>query len=156
MADIPEAVSELTLRRMLKIDIATRKIEGGDPAQGRNPFGLFDIYGGYIWLAGQGDVDTANEANAGVERFDPQTSKSTLLLSESALAGGSVIEVAVTAGCGAFIVADPSLEEPDRTRHILARHGRRMTYAHPVRPDHRLRPARDVDQGNVLLVEIAP
>jgi hypothetical protein len=60
---------------------------------------------GGIWLAEPGDFYAAGEAAAGVERFDPATSTSRLVVGEMAL-GGSVAEVAVAAGCGAAIVAD--------------------------------------------------
>jgi hypothetical protein len=53
-----------------------------------------------------GNFDAADEAQAGIERFDTTTSTTRLLVSEREL-GGSVAEVAVTGGCGAAIVAGP-------------------------------------------------
>ena len=93
---------------MLRIDVASRAIETTIPLAGKNPFGIFLQYEGAFWLAEPGDVDTANEALAGVERFDPQTSTSSLVVKESDVGGASIMQVAITAGCGAAIVADPS------------------------------------------------
>jgi streptogramin lyase len=93
---------------ILRIDVATQQIEASLPLLGRNPFGLFVPFDGSLWLAEPGSVDAADETLAGIERFDPQTSTSTLVVKESDVGGASVMQVALTAGCGAAIVADPS------------------------------------------------
>ncbi len=90
---------------ILQIDVASGAIEDATPLQGRNPFGLFFAYAGALWMAEPGDFAKTNEPLAGIERFDPQTHTSKLLVTEIAF-GASVAEVAVTAGCGAAIVAD--------------------------------------------------
>jgi hypothetical protein len=94
-----------TPSRILQIDVATAAIESATPLQGRNPFGLFFSYGGALWMAEPGDFAKTNEPLAGIERFDPQTRTSKLVVAEVAF-GASVAEVAVTSGCGAAIVAD--------------------------------------------------
>jgi hypothetical protein len=90
---------------VLRIDVASGTIDGTTSLVGRNPFGLFVPYGGALWLAEPGTFDQANESSAGVERFDPQTQTSTLVVAETAF-GASVAEVAVTSGCAAAVVAD--------------------------------------------------
>jgi hypothetical protein len=92
---------------MLRIDVATAFVEGTVVLAGRNPFGLMVAEGGVLWLADPGSWSDANEANAGIERFDPATSTSQLVVTESDL-GASVAEVAVSGSCGVAIVADAS------------------------------------------------
>ena len=91
---------------ILRIDVASGRIDGQTRLAGRNPFGLFFPYGGSLWMAEPGSFQLTNEGNAGIERFDPQTQTSVLLVAEPAFEGGSVAEVAVTSGCGAAIIAD--------------------------------------------------
>jgi hypothetical protein len=90
---------------MLRIDVATRTVEGKTELAGRNPFGSMNADGGALWLAAPGNFNVAGEPAAGIERFDPATSTTRLVASEIDL-GASVVEVAVTGACGAAILAD--------------------------------------------------
>jgi hypothetical protein len=74
---------------------------------GRNPIGLMSESSGKLWLADAGDpeLQNANEPDAGIEVVDTQSLTSTLLIPETTL-GASAIEVAVSATCGAAILAD--------------------------------------------------
>jgi hypothetical protein len=92
--------------QMLRVDVATRTVEAAIELAGRNPFNTMAEEDGALYLAEPGNFDRADDAFAGIERFDTATSKTALLVEEKAL-GGSVAEVAVTAGCGAAIVAGP-------------------------------------------------
>jgi hypothetical protein len=92
---------------MLRIDVATSAIEGYVELAGRNPFGPIVAEGGVLWLADPGSWFDANEADAGIERFDPETNTTALVVSEVNL-GGSVAEVAVSGTCAVAIVADPT------------------------------------------------
>jgi hypothetical protein len=96
---------------MLRIDVATRKVEASVELAGRNPFNVMAELNGALYLAEPGNFDRADEAQAGIERFDTATSTTRLLVAERDL-GGSVAEVAVTDGCGAAIVAGPSDVNP--------------------------------------------
>lgn len=89
---------------MLRIDVATRQVEAAIELAGRNPFNTMAEHEGALFLAEPGNFDTDDDALAGIERFETATSTTRLLVPESAL-GGSVAEVAVTAGCGVAIVA---------------------------------------------------
>ncbi len=91
---------------MLRIDVATRKVENRIVLAGRNPFNPMSQSGGALFLAEPGNFNAADEAAAGIERFDTATSTTRLLVAERDL-GGSVAEIAVTDGCGAAIVAGP-------------------------------------------------
>ncbi len=91
---------------MLRIDVATRKVEATIQLKGRNPFNTMAEHDGALFLAEPGNFDTAGEPLAGIERFDTATSTTRLLVTEQDL-GGSVAEVAVTDGCGAAIVGGP-------------------------------------------------
>jgi hypothetical protein len=91
---------------LLRIDVASRTVEGHVELAGRNPFSA-TRFGGALFLAEPGNFDAVGEPFAGIERFDTATSSSVLLVPETAL-GGSVNSVAVTEGCGAAIVADPT------------------------------------------------
>ena len=91
---------------MLRIDVATRKVEATIQLVGRNPFNTMAELGGALFLAEPGNFDTAGEPLAGIERFDTATSTTRLLVKEEDL-GGSVAEVAVTDGCGVAIVGGP-------------------------------------------------
>jgi hypothetical protein len=91
---------------MLRIDVATRAVEGHAVLAGRNPLTM-TAAGSVLWLAEPGNFDDAAEPLAGVERFDTATSTGTLVVHEADL-GGSVAEVAVGAGCAVAIVADPT------------------------------------------------
>lgn len=91
---------------MLRIDVATATIEAKIVLAGRNPFSVTQV-GATLWLADPGNFDDATEPDAGIERFDTSTSTTALLTPESQL-GGSVAEVAVSASCGAAIVAGPT------------------------------------------------
>src|SRR5262249_33073027 len=92
--------------QILRLDVATAAVEGIVPLEGRNPFGLAP-HGGAFYLAEPGDFSTADDPLAGIERFDPQTSTTRLLVREADL-GGSVAETAIADGCGVAIVADAS------------------------------------------------
>jgi hypothetical protein len=89
---------------MLRIDVATATVETHVVLAGRNPFGVFPE-AGILWLAEPGNFDDATEHDAGIERFDTATSTTALVVREPDL-GGSVLQVAVSGGCGVAIVAD--------------------------------------------------
>jgi hypothetical protein len=91
---------------MLRVDVATRTVEATTELAGRNPFNAMAELGGALFLAEPGNVFSATDDFAGIERFDTATSRTRLLLTEADL-GASVMEVAVTDGCGAAIVAGP-------------------------------------------------
>lgn len=91
---------------MLRIDVASRKVEAEIPLAGRNPFNPMQEGDGALFLAEPGNFDAAHEDGAGIERFDVVTSTTRIVVAEKELAG-SVAEVAVTSGCGAAIVAGP-------------------------------------------------
>lgn len=89
---------------MLRIDVASRKVEAKIVLAGRNPFSVTQA-GSILWLADPGNFDDATEADAGIERFDTSTSTTALVTPEAQL-GGSVAEVAVSGSCGTALVAD--------------------------------------------------
>jgi hypothetical protein len=91
---------------MLRIDVATRKVEDVIVLAGRNPFNPMAQSGSALFLAEPGNFDAPDEPKAGIERFDTATSTTRLLVPEHDL-GGSVAEIAVTEGCGVAIVAGP-------------------------------------------------
>ncbi len=91
---------------MLRIDLASGAADHLELV-GRDPFGTMIAANGFLYLAAPGNFDAADEANAGVERFDPATFTSKLLVGESDL-GGSVAQLAISENCGAAIVADPT------------------------------------------------
>jgi hypothetical protein len=91
---------------MLRVDVATRTVEAHVELVGRNPFGMA-VDGAILWLAAPGNFDSSTDPLAGVERFDTDTSTTALVVREKDL-GASVAEVAVSGGCGAAIVADPT------------------------------------------------
>ena len=91
---------------VLRVDVASRSVEAAIELAGRNPFNPMSELAGALYLAEPGSFDAADEAQAGIERFDTASSKTMLLVLEKDL-GGSVAEVAVTAGCGVAIVAGP-------------------------------------------------
>ena len=92
--------------QMLRIDIATRSVDGVFDLEGRNPFNPMSELRGGLYMAEPGNFDDDREELAGIERFDTATSTSRLIVRERDL-GGSVAEIAVTDGCGAAIVAGP-------------------------------------------------
>jgi len=92
---------------MLRIDVATRKVEASIELAGRNPFNTMAEQGGLLFLAEPGNFDSDTDDLAGIERFDTATSTTRLLVRERDL-GGSVSEVAVTDGCAVAIVAGPA------------------------------------------------
>lgn len=92
--------------QMLRIDVATRRVEAAVDLAGRNPFNPMSERAGALFFAEPGSFDAADEGLAGIERFDTATSTTKLLVAESTL-GGSVSEVAVGDRCGAAIVAAP-------------------------------------------------
>lgn len=92
--------------QMLRIDVASRRVEAVVDLAGRNPFNPMSELAGALYLAEPGNFDSDTDELAGIERFDTTTSSSTLLVRERDL-GGSVAEVAISEGCGAAIVAGP-------------------------------------------------
>jgi hypothetical protein len=92
--------------QMLRVDVATRKAEAVIDLAGRNPFNPMAELDGALFLAEPGDFDSATDDAAGIERFDTATSTTRLLVTEKDL-GASVVQVAVTKGCGVAIVAGP-------------------------------------------------
>jgi hypothetical protein len=91
---------------MLRIDVASRKVETVIDLAGRNPFNTMAQLGSFLYLAEPNNTDVADEEFGGIERFDADTSTTKMLVHEHDL-GASVMEVAVTEGCGAAIVAGP-------------------------------------------------
>lgn len=91
---------------LLEIDTASASPVAAHPLKGRNPFGAMVEHEGAFLLAEPGDFDAASEGDAGIERFDPRTRTSELLVREADL-GGSITELSVTGRCAAAIVADP-------------------------------------------------
>jgi hypothetical protein len=91
---------------LARIDVATRTIDGELRLKGRNPFGLMVEVPGALYLAEPGDVDAANEMDAGIERVDLATFTSELVVRESDI-GASVDQISVSGGCGAAIVMGP-------------------------------------------------
>ena len=91
---------------MARIDVATRTVEDTIVLAGRNPFNTMAEYDGALFLAEPRSFDDAAELLAGIERFDTSTSTTRFLIAEQDL-GGSVVEVAVTDGCGVAIVGGP-------------------------------------------------
>jgi hypothetical protein len=102
---------------MLVVDVTSRTAEGTVVLAGRNPFNLMVEAAGAFYLAEPGNFDATDEPLAGIERFDPQTRTTALLVHEQDL-GGSVAEVALSAdgACGAAIVADAT---PGKNRTSL-------------------------------------
>lgn len=92
---------------MLRIDVATQAVEQTIELAGRNPFNPMVEYESALFLAEPRDFDSASESLAGIERFDTATSTTRLLVGEAAF-GGSVVEVAVTNGCGVALAAGPA------------------------------------------------
>jgi hypothetical protein len=92
--------------QMLRIDVATRQIETAIDLAGRNPFNAMAQSATFLYLAEPNNTDIADEEFGGIERFDAATSTTKMLVHEHDL-GASVMEVAVTDGCGAAIVAGP-------------------------------------------------
>jgi hypothetical protein len=90
---------------MLRIDVATARVEAEIVLAGRNPFSVKQA-ASILWLADPGNFDDATESDAGIERFDTSNSTTALVTSETQL-GGSVAEVAVSGSCAAAIVAGP-------------------------------------------------
>jgi hypothetical protein len=93
--------------KMLRVDVATRTEEAVIELAGRNPFNAMSQLGSALYLAEPNNTDEGGEPFGGIERFDTATMSTQLLVRESDL-GASVMEVAVTEGCGAAIVAGPS------------------------------------------------
>jgi hypothetical protein len=91
---------------MLRIDVAKRQVETVVDLAGRNPFNAMAQLGTFLYLAEPNNTDVADEEFGGIERFDTATSTTKMLVREHDL-GASVLEVAVTDGCGAAIVAGP-------------------------------------------------
>ncbi len=92
---------------MLRIDALSRAIEATIPLAGRNPFNAIVASENIFYLAEPGNFYVIGEPFAGIERFDPLRSETRMLVGETDL-GGSVSEVAISASCGAAIVADAS------------------------------------------------
>jgi len=94
---------------MLRVDVASAKVETTIVLAGRNPFEMREQPdAGVIWLADPGNYDASDEPSAGIERFETATSTTSLIAHEADL-GGSVAEVAVEGPCGAAIVADATV-----------------------------------------------
>jgi hypothetical protein len=93
--------------KMLRIDVATMTVEDEVVLAARDPFNPMTEHAGAFFLAAPGNFDALGEDKAGIERFDPLTFTSKLLVPEVDL-GGSVTALAITQGCGAAIVADPT------------------------------------------------
>ncbi len=94
---------------LLEIDTKTRAIVKAHPLAGRNPFGAMTEHEGALYLAEPGNFDDDRETLAGIERFDPKTRTSELLVRETEL-GGSITELTIAGSCAAAIVADPTID----------------------------------------------
>jgi len=92
---------------LLELDTRTKEPVKAHPLAGRNPFGAMVEHEGALFLAEPGSFDDATERDAGIERFDPRSRTSELVLHEPEL-GGSLTEIALSGACGAAIVADPT------------------------------------------------
>ena len=92
--------------QMLQIDVETASVDAAIDLQGKDPFNTIAEHDGMLYLAEPGSFDANDDPLAGVERFDTKTRQSQILVSERVI-GGSVAEVAVSAGCAAAIVAGP-------------------------------------------------
>lgn len=91
---------------LLRVDAATRAVDRTFELAGWNPFGQAQQVGELLLFTMAGRVDVADEANAGIELYDPARNVSRLVASEREL-GGSVAQVAVHGECGAAIVFGP-------------------------------------------------
>ncbi len=100
---LPSGLPSLVVR----VDPTSLAIDGQVTLLGQDPFGLAVPFGDALFYAEPGRFDSPAEMNAGIERLDPATMTSTLIVHEKDL-GGSVAQVAVMEGCAAAIVADPS------------------------------------------------
>lgn len=107
--------------QMLRIDVASRRVEAAIDLAGRNPFNPMSFAGGALFMAEPGNFDFAKEDAAGIERFDVTTSTTALVVPEKDLEG-SVAEVAVDGDCGAAIVAGP--ERTVNPTSVVAFHAR--------------------------------
>ena len=92
---------------LLEIDTKTRTIVKAHPLAGRNPFGAMTEHEGALYLAEPGNFDDDRETLAGIERFDPKTRTTELLVRETEL-GGSITELTIAGSCAVAIVADPT------------------------------------------------
>jgi hypothetical protein len=95
--------------KLARIDLETGAVEDVLTLAGRNPLGLLVQLGNQLYLADAGTWCTAGECpsgqpDTGVERVDTASFTSKLLVTGDEL-GGHATEVAVTASCGAVIVA---------------------------------------------------
>jgi hypothetical protein len=106
---------------MLRIDVATRTVEGTTELAGRNPFNTMSFADGALFMAEPGNFDAAKEDAAGIERFDVASSTTRLVVPEKDL-DGSVAEVAVEGECGAAIVAGP--EKTVNPTSVISFHAR--------------------------------
>lgn len=89
------------------IDTQTRTVLQSITLAGRNPFGALTVSEGALWLAEPGNFDSAMDKDAGLERFDPASLTSKLVVPETSL-GASAVEVAVSGNCAVAILADSS------------------------------------------------
>lgn len=90
------------------IDVATRRFERAIELKGRNPFNVIVEHEGRFFFTAAGNFDSEAEADAGIERLDPNAPETDRLLVSEIDLGGSPSAVAITRGCGAAIVADGS------------------------------------------------
>ena len=91
---------------MLRVDVATRTPEATIELAGRNPFNAMAQLGAALYLAEPNSFERIDDEFGGIERFDTETSTTRMLVPEKDI-GASVLEVAVTKGCGAALVAGP-------------------------------------------------
>lgn len=91
------------------IDVASHALERTLELRARNPFNAIAEHRGRFFFTGAGNFDVADEADAGIERLDPAAPEVERLLVSELELGGSPSAVAVTDGCAAAIVADPTL-----------------------------------------------
>ena len=91
--------------QMAIVDVATRTLEAVAPIMGRNPIGSMPQIGVTLWIATMGDIDRADETDAGIVTFETDTRASSLVVPESQI-GGSVSAIAIDDHCGAAIAFD--------------------------------------------------
>lgn len=101
---------------MVRIDAQSRAVEATFPLAGRNPFNSIVESNDSFFLAEPGNFLAIGEPFAGIERFNPNTGETAIVVSEETI-GGSVSEVAVSGNCGAAIVADAI---PEKNNTALA------------------------------------
>ncbi|HEY1958973.1 MAG TPA: hypothetical protein VGH28_25345 [Polyangiaceae bacterium] len=134
------------------IDTASLALVQTITLAGRNPLGLMSESPGKLWLADAGDpqLQNANEPDAGIEVVDTASLTSTLLIPETTL-GASAIEVAVSATCGAAILADATPGVNHTSLVSFSLDGSNLATAIAPTPDFDLRGLAWLPDGRLLV-----